>query len=121
MLLSDAERESLFAQLSAHAGAGRLDVSELERRVAIVDAAQSWQDAVAAFTGLPDPSRTPVASAPDPRTPARARGRRGHAEAERPGPDWTATPERFRDPRTQRIMRVWVDGAGDRHYVAEES
>jgi hypothetical protein len=31
-----------------------------------------------------------------------------------------ATPERFRDPRTGRVMRVWIDPGGARRYVAEE-
>jgi hypothetical protein len=34
-------------------------------------------------------------------------------------PDWSATDERFRDPSTGRLMRVWLDPAGARHYVAE--
>ena len=33
---------------------------------------------------------------------------------------WRPTPERFRDPTTERVMRVWIDPAdGSRHYVAE--
>ena len=28
--------------------------------------------------------------------------------------------ERFRDPSTNAVMRVWVDPAGGRHYVADE-
>ena len=30
------------------------------------------------------------------------------------------TGERFRDPRTNRVMRVWEDSSGGRHYVAED-
>jgi len=26
----------------------------------------------------------------------------------------------FKDPGTDRMMRVWVDRAGDRHYVPDE-
>ncbi len=114
MLLSDADREALFAQLSAHAAAGRLSVEELERRVAIVAEAQSREQTAAAFDGLPPLPAAATAA------PGRAWGRRGHAEAEKPAPDWQPTNERFRDPRSQRIMRVWVDGAGARHYIAEE-
>ena len=37
------------------------------------------------------------------------------------GAGWLATRERFRDPGTQRIMRVWVDPAsGERHYVPDD-
>jgi hypothetical protein len=48
--------------------------------------------------------------------------RRGHGEAEQAQPGWRPTPERFRDPTTDRIMRVWIDPAdGARHYVAESA
>ena len=48
-------------------------------------------------------------------------GAGGHGEADAAAPDWQPTSERFRDPRTQRIMRVWVDAAGARHYVPESA
>jgi hypothetical protein len=44
---------------------------------------------------------------------------RRHGEGERPRPDWRPTDEVFNDPSTNRVMRVWVDGAGERHYVPE--
>jgi hypothetical protein len=50
----------------------------------------------------------------------RARWGRGHGDADAPAPDWQPTNERFRDPRTNKVMRVWVDTAGGRHYVADE-
>jgi hypothetical protein len=109
--LSDADREALFEQLSAHAAAGRLSVEELERRVGIVGHAETREDTTPALAGLP-----PLASAP---ATGRPRARHGHAESDQPAPDWQPTDERFRDPRSQRIMRVWVDGAGARHYVPE--
>jgi len=28
--------------------------------------------------------------------------------------------QRFRDPRTKRVMRVWVDADGGRHYVPDQ-
>jgi hypothetical protein len=52
--------------------------------------------------------------------PARARWRRGHGDADSPGPDWRPTAERFRDPRTNRVMRVWEDASGARHYVVDD-
>jgi hypothetical protein len=113
VLLSDAEREALFEQLSAHAAAGRLSVDELERRVGIVAQARDRAEAAPALIDLP-PLPAPAAGA----SGRLGRGR-GHAEADAPAPDWRPTDERFRDPRTQRIMRVWVDGAGARHYVPE--
>jgi hypothetical protein len=114
--LSDAEREQLYEQLKRHAADGRLDLAELERRVAMVAAATTDADASAALADLPPLRR----SENDPRPPPAARGRRrGHGHADAPSPDWQPTPERFRDPRTNRVMRVWVDAAGARHYVPE--
>jgi hypothetical protein len=92
MLLSDGEREELFELLKRHAALGRLDIEELERRV----------------TAEPVQRRE------------RPRARRGHGDVDRPRPDWTPTAERFRDPRSARIMRVWTDARGGRHYVPDE-
>ena len=53
--------------------------------------------------------------------PLTARGShylRAHFDA--PEVDWRPTDERFRDPRTNRVMRVWEDAAGRRHYVVDE-
>jgi len=112
MLLGDADRELLYETLKRHAAEGRLDIAELERRVALVAGAETHEDAAPAMAGLP-----PLAGAGDPdRRPRRGRG---HGEVDKPGPDWRPTSERFRDPRTRRVLRVWVDPAGDRHYVAE--
>ncbi len=44
---------------------------------------------------------------------------RRHRESERPGHGWRPTDEVFNDPSTNRVMRVWLDGAGERHYVPE--
>jgi hypothetical protein len=44
---------------------------------------------------------------------------RRHGEADRPNPDWRRTEELFNDPSTNRVMRVWLDTSGDRHYVPE--
>jgi hypothetical protein len=59
------------------------------------------------------------------RDPARSsRGRLGqrrrHAQQAAPAAGWVPTPERFRDPSTRAIMRVWIDPADlSRHYVPE--
>jgi hypothetical protein len=111
VLLGDADRELLYEALGRHAAEGRLDVSELERRVAIVAGADTREAAAEAMAGLP-----PVVPAPEEHRP---RWGRGHGESEKPEPDWQPTSERFRDPRTRNVLRVWVDADGGRHYVAE--
>src|SRR5437588_9960586 len=111
MLLGDADRELLYETLGRHHAEGRLDVDELERRVAIVADAPTREAAAEAMAGLPPLVRAPAGHRP--------RWGRGHGEAERPEPDWQPTNERFRDPRTRNVLRVWVDPAGTRHYVAE--
>ena len=112
MLLGDADRELLYETLKRHHAEGRMDLPELERRVAIVAEAQTREAAAEAMAGLP-----PLAGpAPEARRP---RWGRGHGEAEKPQPDWQPTSERFRDPRTRAVLRVWVDPGGARHYVAE--
>lgn len=35
-------------------------------------------------------------------------------------PDWKRTDEVFNDPSTSRVMRVWLDAKGERHYVPEQ-
>jgi hypothetical protein len=74
--------------------------------------AETREQAAAAIADLP-----PLAGVPEPAP--RPRWGRGHGEADKPAPDWQPTSERFRDPRTRRVLRVWVDPAGERHYVAE--
>ncbi len=114
MLLSDADREPFYEALKRHAAEGRIDVAELERRVTLVALADTHEGAAEALAGLP-PLAPSIPAAPS----RRPRWGRGHGEAERPQPDWHPTGERFRDPRTQAVLRVWVDAAGARHYVAE--
>jgi hypothetical protein len=110
--LSDLEREQFYELLSRHAAAGRLGVEELERRVERVAHATSRDEATAVLSDLPP--LTGTAPGPRPR-----RGRRGHGDAEQPGVDWTPTSERFRDPRSGQVMRVWIDAAGGRHYLPD--
>jgi hypothetical protein len=110
--LSDADREVLYEKLNRHAAAGRLDIAELERRVEAIASAQTRDQAVAVMADLP--------ALPGEPPPARAGWGRGHGEAPGPGADWRPTAERFRDPRTNKVMRVWEDAAGARHYVAED-
>jgi hypothetical protein len=107
--LSDADRERLFEKLKVHAAEGRIGIDELERRVAAIAEAQTSEEAAALMADLP-----PLPAA----APRPGRGR-GHGEADAAEPGWAPTGERFRDPRSGRVMRVWVDSAGGRHYVAE--
>ncbi|MGH2916954.1 MAG: DUF1707 SHOCT-like domain-containing protein [Solirubrobacteraceae bacterium] len=117
MALADSDRELLYEQLSRQAAAGAIDLDELERRVAAVSGAQTREQALAALADLP-----PLAPNPgtEPRAPAPRLGwKPSHGEADAAAPDWQPTPERFRDPRTGRVMRVWEDAAGGRHYLPD--
>ncbi|MGH9016721.1 MAG: hypothetical protein ACRDY1_03145 [Acidimicrobiales bacterium] len=44
---------------------------------------------------------------------------RRHGEADHAEPRWVPTDEVFRDPGTDRVMRVWCDRTGGRHYLAD--
>src|SRR4051812_47609855 len=117
--LADDERDTLAEALGRHYVAGRIDAEALTARVEAVYGAEFRDQAEAALADLPAPDAAPPDTAP-----ARARRgwlrRRGHGESDRAQPGWRPTPERFRDPTTDRIMRVWLDPTdGRRHYVAE--
>jgi hypothetical protein len=111
--LSDADRELLFERLKRHAAAGRLDVEELERRVAAIDCAEDREAAAAVMADLPPLGEDAPRERP--------RWGRGHGHADTPAPDWQPTSERFRDPNTNQVMRVWVDTGGGRHYVVDDA
>ena len=113
-LASDADRERLVALLREHYAVGLFGLDELDRRVGVVLSAQYLDVAAAAVADLPATAGTGTA------TPRRARRRRGHAHAAQPAAGWIPTTERFRDPSTSTVMRVWVDPADQsRHYVPE--
>ena len=108
----DADRERIIGLLREHYAQGRLDDAELDRRVGVVLAADFGDEAAAALAGLP----ALVPAGP----PARKARRRAHAQAAQPGAGWVPTPERFRDPASRVVMRVWIDPAAQsRHYVPE--
>jgi Domain of unknown function (DUF1707) len=119
ILLGDPERERLAAVLREHYAAGRLSLDELRRRAEIVYGAAYLDEAEAALAELPV-----AAGEPGPvggRRPRRGWPSRRHAETARPAPTWVPTAERFRDPSSGVIMRVWVDPAdGSRHYVPDD-
>jgi hypothetical protein len=93
----------------------------MSRRVGVVLAATYSDEAAAAVTDLPLLGGTAFAE-PSPGRASRGRlgQRRRHAQQAQPGAGWVPTPERFRDPSTRAIMRVWIDPADlSRHYVPE--
>ena len=98
--------EELAALVGRHYAAGRFDGDELERRLDLALAGS--HDALDGLPPLPAVA------------PRRRRWSRGHGEADTAQPSWVPTKERFADPTTQRVMRVWVDPADHaRHYVPE--
>jgi hypothetical protein len=120
-LARDADRERLLAALREHYARGELDLDELSRRVGVVLAAAYTDEAAAALAGLPQLT-LPESFTPrlDPPGQAKRRSRRGHAQAAVPGAGWVPTDERFRDPTTRAVMRVWVDPTDlSRHYIRE--
>lgn len=129
ILLGDSDRDQLVSWLREHYAAGRLNLDELRRRAGIVYAAAYRDEAQAALDGLPavaDSGPHPAQRHEDRRERKRdvRQGvrprRRGHAQARSPEPGWVRTDERFRDPSSGMIMRVWLDPAdASRHYVPD--
>ena len=115
MRLSDADRELLYEKLSRHVADGRLTLEELERRVALIAGAETREQAAEVMADLPP--LPAVEGRPD-QHPLGWGRRYGNADSV--SPDWQPTTERFRDPGSRRVMRVWVDSAGGRHYVADD-
>jgi hypothetical protein len=113
--LGEADREELFERLSRHHAEGHFGIEELERRVAVVARASTREEAAAVLTDLPALSGEATG-------PSRERPRwgRGHGDADAPSASWRPTNERFRDPKTNRVMRVWEDAGGSRHYVPDD-
>jgi hypothetical protein len=105
--VTDARREAAAAALGRHYTEDRIDADELSRRLDLAYGA----DVDAALDGLP-----PL----DPLPERKRRWGRRHGEADTAQPTWVPTKERFVDPTTQRVMRVWIDPADhSRHYVPE--
>ena len=117
-LAADADRERLVALLREHYAVGLFGLDELDRRVGLVLSAQYLDEAAAAVADLPGSAVPGLASGAV--APRRVKRRRGHAHADKPAAGWIPTDERFRDPTTRAVMRVWVDPADQsRHYVPE--
>jgi hypothetical protein len=99
--------DDLAALVGRHYAAGRFGAQELERRLDLALAGSHD-----ALDGLP----------PLPPAPRRERWGARHGESRAVGPTWVPTKERFVDPTTQRVMRVWVDPADHaRHYVPDQT
>ena len=113
---SDADRDRVLTLLREHYARGNLDDAELDRRTGVVLSAVYVHEVAAAVSDLPLLTGQGAAGQA---APAR-RSRRRHAQADLPGAGWVPTSERFRDPSSRLIMRVWIDPADDsRHYVPE--
>jgi hypothetical protein len=136
-LATEADRERLVALLGEHYAVGQFGLDELDRRVGTVLSARYLDEAASAIADLPGrplPATSapagPGSAAPGSAAPGRPgsgstpqrrpRRRRGHAHADQPAAGWIPTDERFRDPSTSTIMRVWVDPTDhSRHYIPE--
>ena len=101
------EQERVATVLGRHYAADRLEATELDRRLDLTFGG-SLADAL---DGLP-PLEAVAAK--------RRRWGRRHGEADAADPSWVPTKERFIDPGSDRVMRVWVDPADHkRHYVPD--
>jgi hypothetical protein len=111
--LTDADQQHYADVLARHHAADTLTIDELEQRLESLYTATTREQAARLIADLP------------PLPDAGPRGRhwqRGHGEPATAGPGWVPTNERFRDPTTNRIIRVWVDPAdGSRHYLPDEA
>jgi uncharacterized protein DUF1707 len=127
-LAAEADRERLLALLREHYAVGLLGLEELDRRVGVVLGAQYLDEAAAAVADLPSaPASARTATSSGAGSPSTMSGRsaprrvrRGHAHADQPAAGWIPTEERFRDPTSRAVMRVWIDPADQsRHYIPE--
>ncbi|MGH3503316.1 MAG: DUF1707 SHOCT-like domain-containing protein [Nocardioidaceae bacterium] len=102
--------------LREHFVLGRFEVEEFSRRVGVLLAARTTDQAVAVLDDLaPLPDGGAMRRS---RPRRRSGGRHGQEKAAQTG--WLPTTERFRDPSSGVVMRVWFDPADQsRHYVPE--
>jgi Domain of unknown function (DUF1707) len=126
VLADDAGRDRLLGLLREHYARATIDDAELDRRTEMVLTAQFSDQAAAAVADLPvlaEPGPGPGPAGQGPAGPGKGsarRERRRHAQTVVPQAGWVPTAERFRDPTSRAIMRVWIDPADDsRHYVPE--
>jgi DUF1707 SHOCT-like domain len=113
-LAEDADRERLVAVLREHYALGEFGIDEFDRRVGVVLGARYLDEAAAAVADLPRLAGLGT------QVQHPSRQRRGHGQAAEPAAGWLPTDERFRDPTTRVVMRVWIDPADQsRHYIPE--
>ena len=116
---SDAHRDHIVAVLREHFAAGRFELDEFGRRVEVLLGAATFDQATAALEDLPP--LTDSTPEPQRRRWRRLTGGR-HAQSDAAQAGWLPTGERFRDPSSGRLMRVWVDPAtARRHYVPDDA
>jgi len=124
-LIGDTERDRLTALLREHYAAGRLTLDELRRRAGIVLSAAYADEAVAVLADLPGGAAAGAGGGVPGGRAGRRSGwlpRKGHAQAREPEPGWVPTNERFRDPSSGVIMRVWIAPSdSSRHYVPDDT
>jgi hypothetical protein len=132
-LAAEADRERLLVLLREHYAVGLFGPEELDRRVGVVLTAQYLDEAAAAVADLPGVPAAGTAASGSAAAAGRAgepsiipgrssprRVRRGHGHADQPAAGWIPTDERFRDPTSRAVMRVWIDPADQsRHYIPE--
>jgi DUF1707 SHOCT-like domain len=113
-LADEAGRERLVAVLREHYALGEFGLDELDRRVGMVLSARYLDEAALAVADLPQLAGPGTAGEPS------IKHRHRHAQAAQPAAGWIPTDERFRDPTTRVVMRVWIDPADQsRHYVPD--
>ena len=106
--------DAAAAELGRHYMAGHLEADELDERLGRLYAAP--ESAAALLDDLPGLE----AAAPAPVASRKGWWRRRHGESEEAHPGWLPTSERFLDPTSDRLMRVWLDPeTRTRHYVPE--
>lgn len=106
------DREAVALELGRHYVAEHIEADELDRRLTLL---YDGADVEGALGDLPELPREHV---PEVRRGGWWRNRHGESLAAQA--HWLPTTERFVDPTTQRVMRVWTDPASRaRHYVAE--
>ena len=111
--VAETDRERLVTLLREHYAQGQIDLDELDRRVGVVLTAQYMDEVAPAVADLPGLADTGTTAPP-------VKQRRGHGQVVRPEAGWIPTDERFRDPATRAVIRVWIDPSDhSRHYVPE--
>ena len=112
---AEADRSACIDRLQHAYAEGRLDEAALRARIDAALHAQTVGELEALVRDLP-PALPPSPSGGSAARPRGDRhGERGHVERD----GLRRTDERFRDPTTNRIMRVWLTPSGERRYLPD--